>query len=175
MEDMNLASKIRPGTTSDLIACQEIERAAGKIFSDWDMDEIAHDEPLSLTELGTYCDEQRIWVAVDGQDLPIAYIILDIVDNRAHIEQVSVHTDHGGKRIGQSLIKQAVSWAREQHMDAVTLTTFRDIPWNAPYYERCGFIVIADENVLPGLREVRLSEAAHGLDRWPRVCMQRIL
>ncbi len=175
MTENSQTPEIRLGRISDLTVCQEIERSAGKIFLDRDMDEIANDEPLPLSELAVYCDEHRLWVAVDGLDQPIAYIILDIVDNRAHIEQVSVHENHAGRKIGRSLIDKAVSWASEQHMDAVTLTTFRDIPWNAPYYERCGFVVIAEENLLPGLQKVRSIEASHGLERWPRVCMQRFL
>lgn len=58
---------------------------------------------------------------------------------------------------------------------ALTLTTFTDVPWNAPYYLRCGFRVLDDEEIGPGLREIRRRERAHGLDRWPRVCMRRDL
>ena len=58
---------------------------------------------------------------------------------------------------------------------ALTLTTFTDVPWNAPYYVRCGFRILADAQLTPGLRAIRDREAAHGLDRWPRVCMRRDL
>ncbi len=46
-------------------------------------------------------------------------------------------------------------------------------PWNAPYHARLGFTVV--DELTPGLREIRRAEAAHGLDRWPRVCMRRPL
>ena len=49
------------------------------------------------------------------------------------------------------------------------------MPWNGPYYERCGFRVLADDELTPGLREIRAHEIALGLDRWPRVCMRRDL
>lgn len=52
---------------------------------------------------------------------------------------------------------------------APTLTTFTDVP----YYRRCGFRTPAEDELGPGLREIRRQEAAHGLDRWPRVCMRR--
>lgn len=58
---------------------------------------------------------------------------------------------------------------------ALTLTTFTDVPWNAPYYARCGFRRLDDGELTPGLREISEREAAHGLDRWPRVCMRRAL
>lgn len=173
MKEIAYTLEIRSGRIEDLPACREIERSAGRVFADWNMDEIAKDEPIPLSDLAIYCNDQRLWVAVDDSDKPIAYIVVDRVDSRAHIEQISVHSNYAGKKIGQALIERAVLWANEQRMDAVTLTTFRDIPWNAPYYERCGFVVIPEENVLPDLRKLRLVEAHHGLDRWPRVCMQR--
>ena len=55
----------------------------------------------------------------------------------------------------------------------LTLTTFAEVPWNAPYYARIGFRVLADAELSPGLRAIRAHEAALGLDRWPRVCMRR--
>ncbi len=58
---------------------------------------------------------------------------------------------------------------------AVTLTTFADVPWNAPYYLRCGFRVLDDAEVTAGLRAIRQREASIGPDRWPRVCMRRDL
>jgi hypothetical protein len=51
----------------------------------------------------------------------------------------------------------------------VTLTTFRDVPWNAPYYERLGFQAIADNS--PGLAEIMREEASRGLDPATRVAM----
>jgi hypothetical protein len=65
--------------------------------------------------------------------------------------------------------------ARQRGLDAVTLTTFRDVAWNAPYYERCGFRVLDETELGPGLRRVRDTEAAHGLDPARRVCMRRDL
>lgn len=175
MNQFEQIPEIRLGRNSDLVACQNIERSAGKIFSAWDMAEIAQDEPLSIAELTGYCNLQHLWVAVDESDHPIAYIIVDMVDDLPHIEQVSVHEDHSGKKIGRHLIEEVVAWANEQQMAALTLTTFRDIPWNAPYYERCGFVVIPEEQLRPGLKEVRAIEDRHGLNRWPRVCMERLL
>jgi hypothetical protein len=60
-------------------------------------------------------------------------------------------------------------------MPALTLTTFTEVPWNAPYYRRCGFRCLEEAELTPGLRELRDHEAALGLDRWPRVCMRRDL
>jgi hypothetical protein len=57
----------------------------------------------------------------------------------------------------------------------VTLTTFADVPWNAPYYRRLGFADVPPGAQGPGLRRLRAHEAEVGLDRWPRVAMARPL
>jgi hypothetical protein len=49
------------------------------------------------------------------------------------------------------------------------------VPWSAPYYARCGFRVLDEAELTPGLRAIRHREAELGLDRWPRVCMRRDL
>jgi hypothetical protein len=71
------------------------------------------------------------------------------------------------------LLDEAADRARAGGLPALTLTTFADVPWNGPYYERCGFRVLAGDEITPGLRAIREHENALGLDRWPRVCMRR--
>ena len=58
-------------------------------------------------------------------------------------------------------------------LPALTLTTFRSVPWNAPYYARCGFVALSPAQLGPGLTEVLAAEAALGLDMTDRVAMRR--
>jgi hypothetical protein len=53
------------------------------------------------------------------------------------------------------------------------LTTFSDVPWNAPLYRHLGFRVLDDDDIGPELRARRADEAARGLDPASRVCMRR--
>jgi GNAT superfamily N-acetyltransferase len=103
----------------------------------------------------------------------VAYLLLDVVAGAGHIEQVSVDPRYGRRGIGRRLIGTAAEWARDQGLDELTLTTFAVVPWNAPYYERLGFTVIADREQSPELRGIRNLERARGLDGWPRVAMRR--
>jgi GNAT superfamily N-acetyltransferase len=155
-----------------LPALRDIERAAGECFRDIGMPEIADDDPLSLAELARYQRAGAAWVALDGLGAPCAYLIADLLDGNVHVEQVSVHPRAARRGVGRALIDHVASGAA---LPAITLTTFVGVPWNAPYYERCGFRVIAEADLTPGLRAIRRQEAAHGLDRWPRVCMRRAL
>lgn len=65
------------------------------------------------------------------------------------------------------------AWVAQHDLPALTLTTYRDVPWNAPYYERLGFQVLTEVEMTAGLRSIRAHEAACGLARWPRVTMRR--
>lgn len=162
---------IRRASIAELPSLREIERAAGEPFRSLGMDAVADDEPPSLTALGEYQRDGRAFVAVLGE--PVGYLLVDVVDGAGHVEQVSVHPSCAGRGIGRDLIGEADRWAAARRLPALTLTTFRDVPWNAPYYERLGFRRLAETELTAGLHRVRRREAEHGLDRWPRVVMRR--
>lgn len=166
---------IRPARESDIPELQRIEIVAGRMFAPLGMDRVAEDDPFSEAELRDYIDDGRAWVVTDEIGRPIAYTLIKWADQVAHLEQVSVDPMFAGRRLGASLVERAVTWAREQGSPALTLTTFSDVPWNAPYYERLGFRRLADDELTPDLRAIRAEEAAHGLDEWPRLAMRRDL
>lgn len=166
---------IRAAVESDLPLLREVERAAGTYFAGIGMSLVAEDEPPPVATLREFQRDGRAWVWADAGDRPVAYLIAAVVDGNAHLEQVSVHPDHARRRIGRALIEHMASWARERALPAVTLTTYTAVAWNGPYYERCGFHYLDDDELTPGLRAIRAAEAAHGLDRWPRACMRRDL
>ncbi|MFI1580583.1 GNAT family N-acetyltransferase [Embleya sp. NPDC020630] len=157
---------MRGASVRDLERLREIEVAAGARFLDVGMLEIAADEPFSVEELDAYRTGGRCLVAGEPA---LAYVIWDLVDGAAHIEQVSVHPDGARRGLGRAMIDRV-----QAHTGlALTLTTFRDVAWNAPYYARIGFRALDPAEVTPGLAAIRAHEAALGLDRWPRVCMRR--
>jgi len=171
----NGAMHIRVVRQAELSLLQDIERAAGECFRDVGMPQIADDEPLPLDVLAGYYQAGRAWVATDATDTATGYLLADVVDGNLHIEQVSVHPRHARRGVGRALIDHLADHARATGVAALTLTTFADVPWNGPYYMRCGFVALSENNLTAGLRGIRQSEAAHGLDRWPRMCMRRDL
>lgn len=150
---------------------QDIERAAGEPFAQIGMTTVADDEPPSLATLRQFQQAGRAWVWTDD-GMAIGYLVAAVVDGNAHIEQVSVRPDHARRRIGKRLLDQAARWAAAAGLPAMTLTTFTEVPWNGPYYERLGFRYLSAGEETPGLVALRAAEQAHGLDRWPRACMR---
>lgn len=167
--------RIRAVRREEFSVLQDIESAAGAAFRDVGMPEVADDGPFTDEELVRYAEAGRAWVAVDDGDVPVAYLVAKPVDGNLHVEQVSVHPRCARRGIGRALLDHAAQVARTERAPALTLTTFTEVPWNAPYYARCGFHPMTDGMVGPELRAIREHEAALGLDRWPRICMRRPL
>ncbi|MDT0421847.1 GNAT family N-acetyltransferase [Streptomyces evansiae] len=166
---------IRAARPADLPRLQRIEVAAGAPFRELGMPEIADDAPPSLATLERHRQAGLAWVCTLPDDTPVAYLIAERVDGGLHIEQVSVDPSHAHQGLGRTLIAHATTHARTEGAKALTLTTFTEVPWNAPYYERLGFEEIPPAALPPGLRKIRAEEAAAGLDRWPRQAMRRRL
>jgi len=165
---------LRLARIQDIADMRRIEVAAGEHFRALGMDLVADDDPPSEGELSSYIASDRSWVAV-VEDRPVGYLTFDHVDGQWHIEQVSVEPEHAGHGLGRQLIERVADLAAAAGVRALTLTTYRDVPWNAPYYERLGFHEIPETAWTPGLRALRDREIKHGLDAWPRLCMRREL
>jgi GNAT superfamily N-acetyltransferase len=166
---------IRPPRRDELEVLRSIERDAGRAFGTIGMPEIAADEPLPLGELERFRAEGRAWVAVDSRDHPVAYLLSAIVDGSAHIEQVSVASEHARQGLGASLIEHLADIARADGRPALTLCTFRDVPWNAPYYRRLGFATVEPADWGPQLAALVAREADLIPGDAPRVVMRRTL
>jgi len=164
---------IRAPRADELETLRDIEWAAGTLFADIGMPEIAADEPAGVEVLAEYVHDGRAWVATDENDTPIGYAIVDVVDDLAHLEQLSVRPEHGRTGVGKALLDEVERWAEQQRREAVTLTTFEAVPWNAPYYAKHGFRTMRDEEIGPELTALRAHEAGQGLDPDARVCMRK--
>ena len=163
---------VRPGDVGRL---QAIQLAAGDAFRHVGMSSVAESPPLTAESLSGYRKAGRAWAAVDDHDEPVGFAVADVIDGAAHIEQVSVHPAHAHQRIGAMLLDHVAGWAVHRGLPAMTLVTFRGVPWNAPYYERLGFHELAAAEVTPGL--AARWAAGPGTDgvSYARVCMRRDL
>jgi GNAT superfamily N-acetyltransferase len=63
----------------------------------------------------------------------------------AHLEQLAVLPAHGRRGIGRSLVEAACTWAAARGHARISLRTYADVPWNAPFYARCGFRASDDD------------------------------
>jgi GNAT superfamily N-acetyltransferase len=166
-------ARIRPPRSDELETLRSIERDAGRAFAAMGMAEIAADEPPPLAELESHRANGRAWVAVDARDRPVAYLLSSIVDGCAHIDQVSVASGSARQGLGAALIEHLAGISLSEWRAALTLTAFRDVPWNAPYYERLGFVVVEPGRQGPELAAIVRRESAMIPSDAPRVAMRR--
>jgi hypothetical protein len=64
-------------------------------------------------------------------------------------------------------------WAQGNGYQSITLATFREVPFNMPFYARLGFQVIPSDELSAALRSVVHDETRRGLDPAGRVIMRR--
>ena len=89
-----------------------------------------------------------------------------------HIRELSVHGDHQGRGLGRALLQTAIDHARSIGCATVTLTTFIDVPWNAPFYARCGFVRLDDPPAESALGVILAQEMRAGLPGERRCAMR---
>lgn len=171
--------RIRQARPDELHLLAEIDIAADRRFEATPYAAaVATYPPLQVPELAAMQDAWRLWVATDSGGVPagFAHTLLD-PDSVLHLAQVSVHPDHAGHRLTRRIVDALIRYHKGRGIGEITLTTFRDVPWNAPYYVRLGFIEIpdaeadADPNLGPRLRD----QIAHGLPRECRMAMRMML
>ncbi|MCZ7438529.1 GNAT family N-acetyltransferase [Micromonospora sp. WMMC241] len=163
----------RTARVDELADVQRIEVASGAPFREIGMHLVADMPPLPRDALAAGQRAGRLWVAVDPADRPIGFVLVDLVDGAAHVQQLSVDPAYARRGIGRGLLDEVARWAAGQGLPALTLTTFRSVPWNGPYYARCGFRELSAAELTPGLVELLAAEAALGLDPTDRVAMRR--
>jgi len=156
-------AEVRSAEKEDLARLAEIDSRAETVFrvAGYDLPEIAFDED-------GLADAKAIFV-VDRP--PIAYAQLDEVDGLAHLAEIAVIPKSMRKGVGTKLLERACGWAREQGYPAITLVTYADVPWNAPWYSRHGFVEV--EPTTPELLRRRRRQTELGLDAVGRRIVMR--
>jgi GNAT superfamily N-acetyltransferase len=123
---------IRRVRADELVLLPGLEAAADRVF-----------EPFGLGPLpGPSTPEQfgaALVVLVAGEP-PVGLCRIDRVGGGAHLEQLSVHPDHARRGLGRALVRAGIEWAARHGYSELTLCTYRDVPWNGPFYASEGFV-----------------------------------
>ena len=93
---------------------------------------------------------------------PVGFVHVLELDGHAHLEQVSVRPDAQRRGIGAALVRAAMREARAVGHRELSLCTYRDVPWNGPYYRSLGFAEVTE--LKPFQARLREHEMALRLD-----------
>jgi len=162
----------RAARVEDIDAIRSIERASAQRFLGL-MDALAADEPTPAQILRARIAAGGLLVAPDDRDQPVAFVMVRPVEARLYVEQIDVLPAVGRRGFGAGLLAAAGARALAGGLQGLSLSTFREVPWNAPYYRRLGFVDVADAALTPGLQAIRREHIARGLDEDARVFMTR--
>lgn len=158
----------------DLLSLADIELAAARLLAGHAPESILT-TTTSLEALTKAQRDGRLWVARAG-DSPVGFAYVEVLEaGAAHLEEIDVHPDHGRRGLGTRLVKAVCEWAENEGYAEVTLSTFRDVPWNMPFYARLGFEEVAPEGQSSALRAIVAAETSRGLSTEHRVVMRRIV
>ena len=154
---------LRLARLDDAEAMPPIESAAGELFKQVEgLADIAGTQTLPVDRLKRYIRKGHCLVAHVG-DAMAGFLVNEPFRRELHIWECDVHPDFQQKGIGAGLIRACLIDARNSGFSAVTLTTFRDVPWNAPFYARLGFEEVSALDAHPRLAGELALEADHGL------------
>ncbi|GAA2593590.1 GNAT family N-acetyltransferase [Actinomadura fulvescens] len=161
-----MAFAVRPAKDRDLPLLAEIERSADRLFAPLGI--VFPAGPTVIEEVGA----GALQLLVAG-DPPVGFAAVIEVDGHRHLEQIALRADHTGRGLGRPLLERVLRDARGHAGGEVTLITFRDVPWNGPWYARSGFTEMPEAEWGPELRAHWQEEIAAGLhELGPRLVMR---
>jgi len=170
---------IRAARAGDLKALPQIEREAASMFdalcSELGMPTSGSEEVNTIETFREALRQKRLWVAIDSDSREVGFALALEIDGNAHLEELDVLPTHGRRGVGSKLVETVCAWATEMGYPCVTLSTFREIPWNRPFYEKRGFCVVEPMEYSPGIRDIVRIEESAGLNTSLRVVMRRTL
>lgn len=166
---------IRAACADDAPNLPGIERAAGALFRSLpDLAWLADSDPLPEHRHRTLIAAGTEWVA-ENSGAPVGFLAAEAIGGELHIVEISVAPDQQGRGLGRGLIDAAIRHAQATGLQALTLTTFRDVRWNGPYYRRLGFQEVPTETLGERLAAILTEEERHGLPRARRCAMRLTL
>ena len=153
-----------------LAPLQAIERAAAQLLRGHAPEFVLNE----TTDDPTFADaarQGRLWVALAGE-APVGFALVKMLAfDLPHLDEVDVEPSHGRRGLGSALVRTVCEWAATSGFSMVTLTTFRAVPWNLPFYARLGFVEIPRDMLRPELAAVVADEATRGLAPETRAVM----
>src|SRR6476646_2366424 len=139
---------IRSAQAEDVPALSAIELAAAQLLRGHASESVL----AETTDVGRFAEAARygrLWVAANGS-VPVGFALVEMLaDDLPHLEELDVDPSHGRRGLGTALVRAVCEWATVSRYGMLTLTTFRAVTWNLPFYARLGFVEIPRDILRP--------------------------
>ena len=140
---------IRKARNDDLPLLGPVEKSAAQVFWTVNLDHVADGPTLSNADLSAMTNARHLWVAVNTLDQPVGFVGGEKVDGSFHIVEISVAQHFQGKGVGKALMAVVENEIREEKFPDISLTTYKHLPWNGPWYARMGYSEVKSEQLGP--------------------------
>lgn len=163
--------RIVPARAPDLPFLPVIELAAATLLAGHAPESVLT-ETTPLSRFRQAMTGGRLWVALTAET-PVGFAYVALLPSGApHLQEMGVHPSHGRQGLGSRLLTSVCDWSAQHGHASLTLTTFRDVAFNMPFYEHHGFRELPNEELTDELRAIVADEAERGLER--RVVMRAL-
>ena len=139
-------------------ALHEVEAKGTKLIAEHGFPSLANETMPSLDWYRDWLESQIVFVAADRLNRPIGFTVAAESFGLYYLHMLSVDPDHARRGIGGALLEANVSRARWAYHPAIALSTFRIVPFNAPFYRRHGFLDADLGSVDPELQAQFMEE-----------------
>lgn len=161
---------IRPTVMADIAAFPAVERSAGELFRETDRAWVADAAPAAPEAHEDAIRRGHHWTAlIDGE--VGGFLLAESLGDTLHIAELAVAAPYQRQGAGTALIGAAEAYAAGAAFASLTLTTYRDLAWNGPFYARRGFREIPRDALSNALAARLRAEAAAGHDPTLRCAM----
>ena len=162
---------IRPGRSDELDALAVVEIDASDAFAALGLvlpdATAATPRPLMEATLA----EGLLFVAADAADRPIGFVACHAREGWLYVGEIDVLRAFQRRGIGRRLLAAALDAGRSRGLSGAMLTTFRDVPFNGPFYASVGFRTLEGDECPAWLAAVLAGEITAGHDPARRVGM----
>ena len=169
------AAIVRLAASGDLCRLHAIEASAAETFTAVGDPLADGSPPTPVAAFRTAMQAGCLWVLESANGELIGFLAGDIVDDSFYVAEIDVLLNHQRKGHGRSLMRWVIDWALTERLTDITLTTFRDVAWNAPFYASMGFKEIPEGELSPHLNSALEQQAARGFDSRRRCAMRLAL
>ncbi|HET9863160.1 MAG TPA: GNAT family N-acetyltransferase [Steroidobacteraceae bacterium] len=148
--------RLRSAAPQDFALCDDIDTDAGMLFETAGLFlDLPDDHEFSVTERARWARciaAGNVLLGLDAHGDAIGFAALGERDGQPYLQQLSVRQAHMRRGVGTRLLEAMIRAASLAHAAALWLTTYDHLPWNRAFYERCGFVRVAEADCGPELR-----------------------
>ncbi|WP_245261088.1 GNAT family N-acetyltransferase [Chelativorans sp. J32] len=164
---------IRAYRREDAAALASVETRASRLFAEHGFPSLVPNPPTTARALHGFVSAFETFVVLNAEARPVGYAVLHPLDRFLHLRELAVDPAHSRRGLGSALVKLAIARCLEEGRAGVSLSTFRKIPFNEPFYAALGFIECPVNEAPPALAQQFFAELPPRIPPETRLLMLR--